>query len=221
LDIKPHLVRSWITREDSPEFWARAADVCGLYLDPPDNALVLSVDEKKNIPARAPTRPSRAAAAGRVAQRESEYVRNGMLDTLFAAFNVASGEVVAAEDAASNSAVNFIAFLADIDAMVAADLAVMRAGASVLGEVPATGLPAILVPGVYEGGYNQNANAEYLEAQGAAVIVHHSQLGTLAPVVRELLADPARRRAMSEAARRMARPDAARRLASILTEMAA
>lgn len=122
LDIKPHLVRSWITRQDSPEFWERAADVCGLYLHPPDNALVLSVDEKKNISARTPTKPSTPATPGRVARRESEYVRNGMLDTLFAAFNVGSGELVAAGDAASNSAVNFITFLEGVDAMMAPDL---------------------------------------------------------------------------------------------------
>jgi transposase len=46
LDIKPHRVRSWITRPDDPGFWERAADICGLYLVPPTNALVLSVDEK-------------------------------------------------------------------------------------------------------------------------------------------------------------------------------
>jgi Homeodomain-like domain len=44
LDIKPHQVRSWITRPDDPGFWERAADICGLYLVPPTNALVLSVD---------------------------------------------------------------------------------------------------------------------------------------------------------------------------------
>jgi transposase len=124
LDIKPHLVRSWITREDGPEFWERAADVCGLYLDPPDNALVLSVDEKKNVPARTPTLPSRPAAPAKRATRESEYVRNGMLDTLFAAFDVASGQVVAAEDAPSNSAANFIAFLEGVDQRVPAQLAI-------------------------------------------------------------------------------------------------
>jgi transposase len=118
LDIKPHLVRSWITRSDDPEFWERAGEVCGLYLAPPDNALLLSVDEKKNVAARTPTQPSKLPAPGQVATRESEYLRNGMLDTLFAAFDVASGEVFAAGDAPSNSAVNFIAFLERIDGLV-------------------------------------------------------------------------------------------------------
>jgi transposase len=57
LDVKPHRVRSWITRPDDPGFWERAADICGLYLVPPTNALVLSVDEKTGMPARSRTRP--------------------------------------------------------------------------------------------------------------------------------------------------------------------
>ena len=50
LDLKPHLVRGWLTRPDDPDFADRAIDVCGLYLHQPgDNALVLSVDEKTAI----------------------------------------------------------------------------------------------------------------------------------------------------------------------------
>ena len=64
LDIKPHRVRGWITRPDDPAFWERAADVCGLYLAPPTNALVLSVDEKTGIGAR-----SRTRSATRVSSR--------------------------------------------------------------------------------------------------------------------------------------------------------
>lgn len=122
LDIKPHLVRTWITRRDDPEFYERAAEVCGLYLDPPDGAVVISVDEKKNVPARTPTQPSRPTAPGQVATRESEYVRNGMLDTLFAAFDVASAKVLTASEATSNSAVNFTAFLEEVDRCVGKDL---------------------------------------------------------------------------------------------------
>jgi transposase len=72
LDIKPHRVRSWITRPDDPGFWERAADICGLYLVPPTNALVLSVDEKTGIGARSRTRPTQPVAPGRPARQEHE-----------------------------------------------------------------------------------------------------------------------------------------------------
>jgi UDP-N-acetylglucosamine--N-acetylmuramyl-(pentapeptide) pyrophosphoryl-undecaprenol N-acetylglucosamine transferase len=107
------------------------------------------------------------------------------------------------------------------DAMFAADLAVLRSGASVLGELPAAGLPAVLVPGVYEGGYDQRANARYLYERGAAVILENDSLGHLSNLVRELLSDGDRRRTMGEAARRLAQPDAAQRLARMLEELAA
>ena len=107
------------------------------------------------------------------------------------------------------------------DAMAAADLAVMRSGASVLGELPAAGLAAVLVPGVYEGGYDQRANARYLEERGAAVVLENEELGRLTDVVRELLSDETRRRAMAEAARKLAQPEAARTMARMLTELAA
>jgi transposase len=65
LDIKPHRVRSWITRPQDPGFWERAADICGLYLIPPTGALVLSVDDKTGIGARSRTRPTTRPAPGR------------------------------------------------------------------------------------------------------------------------------------------------------------
>ena len=52
-----HLVRGWLNRPDDPDFFERAADVCGLYLDQPHNALVLSVDEKTAIAARSRSTP--------------------------------------------------------------------------------------------------------------------------------------------------------------------
>jgi UDP-N-acetylglucosamine:LPS N-acetylglucosamine transferase len=77
------------------------------------------------------------------------------------------------------------------------------------------------VPGVYEGGYNQRANARYLADEGCAVVLENEELGTLTDVVRGLLADETKRRAMSDAARRLAQPDAARTIARMLTELAA
>ena len=114
LDIKPHLVRSWLSRPDDPAFWERAADVCGLYLAKPTNALVLSVDEKTAIPARSRRHPTRPVGAGRLERQEFEYRRHGTA-CLMAALDVHTGEVIAT-DAPKNDSANFIAFLAEIDA---------------------------------------------------------------------------------------------------------
>ncbi|MGB6837057.1 MAG: UDP-N-acetylglucosamine--N-acetylmuramyl-(pentapeptide) pyrophosphoryl-undecaprenol N-acetylglucosamine transferase [Dehalococcoidia bacterium] len=105
-------------------------------------------------------------------------------------------------------------------AMAAADLAVMRSGASVLGELPATGLPAILVPGVYEG-WDQSPNARFMEEESAAVMLPNNQLHRLPGLVQELLSDEARLESMREAAQRLARPEAARCIAQLLMGAAA
>jgi UDP-N-acetylglucosamine--N-acetylmuramyl-(pentapeptide) pyrophosphoryl-undecaprenol N-acetylglucosamine transferase len=104
-------------------------------------------------------------------------------------------------------------------ALIAADLVVSRAGASVLGELPAAGVASVLVPGEYEG-WSQAPNAEYLQAQGAAVMLRNAELRRLAPTIIELLEDEPRRQRMSDAARALARPDAARDLAQMLVEAA-
>lgn len=112
-------------------------------------------------------------------------------------------------------------YLADMPAaMVAADLAVMRAGASTLGELPAAGLPAVLVPGEYDG-WSQAPNAEFLQEQGAAVMLRNAELGQLGAMAIELLSDDVRLAAMRVAAKQLARPDAARDLARTLIEVAA
>ncbi len=104
-------------------------------------------------------------------------------------------------------------------AMAAADLAVMRSGASVMGELPALGLPAVLVPYPYAGGH-QRFNARYLADAGAAIVVEDNKLNGFLPLVGELLADEERRAAMAEATRRLAQPNAARDIARILLEVA-
>jgi UDP-N-acetylglucosamine--N-acetylmuramyl-(pentapeptide) pyrophosphoryl-undecaprenol N-acetylglucosamine transferase len=104
-------------------------------------------------------------------------------------------------------------------ALAAADLAVMRSGASVLGELPAAGLPAILIPGEYEG-WDQSANARYLEQQGAAVMLRQDNIDHLYDLVREILADTARREAMKEVLSRLARPDAAAEIARVIARTA-
>lgn len=103
-------------------------------------------------------------------------------------------------------------------AMRAADLAVTRAGASTLGELPATGLPAIVIPGAFS---DQHQNAAYLAAEGAAVTLPAARLDELEALIVALLDDPGRREAMAAAMQRLARPDAAQRLATLLREVAA
>jgi UDP-N-acetylglucosamine--N-acetylmuramyl-(pentapeptide) pyrophosphoryl-undecaprenol N-acetylglucosamine transferase len=106
--------------------------------------------------------------------------------------------------------------------MAAADLTIARAGASVLGELPAFGLPGVLVPGTFAGGH-QRYNADYLVQAGAAVRLDDDQIqqeGTLSTTVLALLDDPARRRGMASAARSLDRPDAAERVAALLTSLA-
>lgn len=115
LDIKPHRVRSWLHRPDDPEFWEKAADVCGLYLSPPQNALVLSVDEKTAVGARSRKHPILGAGPGRPERQEFEYQRNGTA-SFIAALDVSTGEVLATE-VDRNTAANFIGFLTDIDRM--------------------------------------------------------------------------------------------------------
>ena len=102
-------------------------------------------------------------------------------------------------------------------AMAAADLAITRAGASVLGELPMAGLPAIVIPGEFS---DQHLNARYLSEQGAAVALHPRELDDLADTALRLLADEPRRASMAEAMRSLARPHAAERLATMLREMA-
>lgn len=116
MDIDLTKVRGWLNRRDDPEFWDRVRDVCGLYLNPPVNAIVLSVDEKTGIQAKERRYPDTPPARGRLRRREFEYVRHGVA-SLVAALNVASGEVLA-DTIARNDSVTFITFLETIDAAV-------------------------------------------------------------------------------------------------------
>jgi len=103
------------------------------------------------------------------------------------------------------------------EAMFASDVAITRAGASVLGELPAASLPAILIPLPINA---QDANAAALERHGAAVVLPQERLvsGELEPVVRSLLQDSDRREAMRAALIRLRRPDAADRIAELILD---
>jgi UDP-N-acetylglucosamine--N-acetylmuramyl-(pentapeptide) pyrophosphoryl-undecaprenol N-acetylglucosamine transferase len=105
-----------------------------------------------------------------------------------------------------------------VTALMAADLVISRAGASVLGEFPAAGLPSILVPYPYAGAH-QNANAAYLAKHQAAVVINDADLNQrLKDTVISLLADQERLEMMRRACRSLAQPEAAERLArEILT----
>ena len=108
----------------------------------------------------------------------------------------------------------------------AADLAICRSGASTLAELPAAGLPAVLVPYPY---VHQDENADYLVRHGAAVKVADATLlgagrpnaGTLFREVVRLLDDKPGRQRMAEQSRALARPDAAQSLAGALLSLAA
>jgi len=122
MDIRLDQVRGWLNRRDDPSFWERVRDVCGLYLNPPERALVLSVDEKTAIQARERRHPDQPVAAGRPRRREFEYTRHGTA-SLLAAMDVHSGKVLA-RPIEKNNSTTFCAFLDTIDAAVDADLAV-------------------------------------------------------------------------------------------------
>jgi len=119
LDLKPWQVRSWMTSHD-PDFWIKAADVCGLYLSPPEKAVVYSVDEKSGMQARSRKNPTKSAVPGIPARQEFEYVRHGTA-VLYAALDVHDGGVDTwVTD--STRAENFIAFLGDLVKKTPADL---------------------------------------------------------------------------------------------------
>ncbi|MFF2149680.1 IS630 family transposase [Kitasatospora sp. NPDC058190] len=117
LDLKPHKVRGWLTRRDTPDFWQRAAEVCALYLDPPEGAVVLSIDEKTAIAARSRRHPGHPTRPGEPAKQEFEYRRHGTA-SLVAALDVCTGEVLT-EVITRNDAVTFTAFLDQLDRAIA------------------------------------------------------------------------------------------------------
>lgn len=90
--LKPHLIRTFKLSND-PRFEEKLRDVVGLYLDPPHNAAVFSFDEKSQIQALDRTQPGLPMKRGRCETMTHDYKRHGTT-TLFAALNVATGEVI-------------------------------------------------------------------------------------------------------------------------------
>ena len=91
--LKPHLIRTFKLSRD-PKFIERLEDVVGLYLDPPEHAIVLSVDEKSQIQALDRSQPGLPIKKGRAGTMTHDYKRHGTT-TLFAALNTVDGSVLA------------------------------------------------------------------------------------------------------------------------------
>jgi len=117
--LKPHLSRPFKLSND-PQFAEKVVDIVGLYLNPPDRAVVLSVDEKSQIQALDRTQPGLPIKKGRAQTMTHDYKRNGTT-TLFAALDVKAGKVIG-ECLPRHRAQEFIRFLKKIDRTVAKHL---------------------------------------------------------------------------------------------------
>lgn len=118
-ELKPHRVDGFKLSND-PLFVEKVYDVVGLYLDPPESAVVLCVDEKSQVQALARTSPVLPMMPGMPERRTHDYVRHG-ITTLFAALNVATGEITGSIHRRHRAA-EFKKFLTKLDTTVPADL---------------------------------------------------------------------------------------------------
>lgn len=114
-NLKPHREDGFKLSND-PLFVDRVHDVVGLYLDPPESAVVLCVDEKSQIRALQRSQPALPMMPGMPERRTHDYVRHGTT-SLFAAMNVADGTVISATHRRHRAA-EFVSFLKKIDAEV-------------------------------------------------------------------------------------------------------
>ena len=117
--LKPHLTKSFKLSTD-PHFIDKVRDVVGLYMNPPDKALVLCIDEKSQIQALDRTQFMLPLDYGALQTHTHDYRRHGTT-TLFAALDVATGKVIGKLKRRHRS-VEFISFLRHIDSTVPADL---------------------------------------------------------------------------------------------------
>ena len=106
--LKPHLSRTYKVSRD-PAFAKKVKDVVGLYLNPPENAVVLSVDEKTSIQALERTQLPLPLRSGRARRHTHDYKRHGVVD-LYAALEIATGKVTH-RLSASHKAADFIGFM--------------------------------------------------------------------------------------------------------------
>ena len=117
--LKPHQVETFKLSND-PQFIDKVRDIVGLYLDPPEKALVLCVDEKSQIQALDRSAPVLPMMPGMPERRTHDYVRHGVT-TLFAALDVATGQIIGSIHR-RHRATEFKKFLAKLDAEVPAEL---------------------------------------------------------------------------------------------------
>lgn len=108
-DLKPHKTEYWCGKSTDPEFEQKMVNIIGLYMNPPENALVLSVDEKTQIQALDRSQPELPLRSGSPKRLTATYKRNGTV-ALMAALAVHSGEITA-KTVERNNAENFLAFL--------------------------------------------------------------------------------------------------------------
>jgi transposase len=113
--LKPHVSRTFKLSDD-PQFVEKVRDVVGLYMNPPDHAVVFSFDEKSQIQALERAQPLLPMDLGQPERRTHNYVRHGTLD-LFAALNVATGEVIA-RCKKQHRAKDLVTFFKELDAKV-------------------------------------------------------------------------------------------------------
>src|SRR5258708_15008309 len=107
-NVKPHLTRTFKVSKD-PKFEEKATDVGGLYLNPPENAVVLSLDEKTSVQALERTQPMLPLTKGQIERHTHDYKRNGVVD-LYAALEVATGRVTG-QCADTHTGADFLAFM--------------------------------------------------------------------------------------------------------------
>lgn len=111
-DLQPHRLKTFKISND-PQFAEKVVDIVGLYMSPPSNAVVLSVDEKTQIQALDRTQPGLPLSSGRIGSRTHDYKRHGTT-SLYAAFNILTGRIIG-KVAPRTRAKEFLSFLRQID----------------------------------------------------------------------------------------------------------
>jgi len=111
-DLKPHKIEYWCGKSSDPEFEEKMLNIVGLYMNPPENAMVISVDEKTQIQALDRTQPVLPLKAKMPKRLTTTYKRNGTV-ALIAALAVHNGDITA-KPVEKNDAPNFLQFLKEL-----------------------------------------------------------------------------------------------------------